>query len=407
MKRKVFWMGMAVVLLCSFSIADAAQTLTKMGASPFFKPPLTSIEDLNKMVYASQESLAEGFRKAGYPELYDAFMAQFPSAEITMVQIQKGDALQWMMYRRNGKGSVRVMKDLVWGGKEPFDAFEFYIELNDKRYQMIVPLICSNVALKDVTDVPKVAEAPPPPPPAPNQSPVCRAQIAPESLFGGQPFTVDASGSSDVDGQITSMVVTVTDPQGEVVEKKVVNEAPFATEVVMPGGGAHNVNVTVVDDTGAEATSEECQTVVYGMKRGRILADVAFFRIFDPLNYGVGRVGYEYRFTPNYSLVAMVGAFLAFEDSYAGDNAFTADLLFNYRYDRFFAGLGVGGWFMDDENLNGDDNWVDVVFNTGVRLFGDPEAFNTSLFFEVRSDVEQMDDIVDLGRWGVGLRFQF
>lgn len=324
-KRTVFWMGVAGVLFCSFSLADAAQTLTRMGASPFYKQPLASVADLNEMVNSSQESLAEGFKKAGYPELFNAFMTQFPTVEIHNVQVQQGEALQWMMYRRNGKGSVRVMKDLVWGGEEPFDAFEFFIESSGKRYRMIVPLICGNVALKDVADVPEVAETPPPEPVPP-----------PEEIKS------------------------------------------------------------------VEAATPEPEETVADMRRGRLLADVGAFRVFDPLNFYGARLGYEYRFTPNYSLVGMVGFFLAEDnDSYAGDDAFTADVLFNYRYDRMFAGVGLGAWISDYNDQ------VDAVFNVGVRLFGDPEAFNTSLFFEVRSDVEEFDDIVDKGRFGIGLRFQF
>jgi len=399
MKKKVLLVGMAWMLFCSFTVADAKQTIMKLGRSPFCKT-LTTVEDLKKTVNAEQKDLAEGFKIAGNADLFDAFMTQFPKAEIKTIKVKKGDTLQWMMYRRLGKGRVRVVKDVVWGGAKPFDAFEFYVEKGGNRYRFVVPFICANMSLADVAPMPK-AEAPPVkavPPPV-NKPPVCKATVSPEKAFCGQPVTIDASGSSDADGKISSMVITMTDDKGQVVEKKVVSAAPFSTEMSLPCG-ASTVNVTVVDDKGTEATAAECQASVTGMRRGRILADVGFYRVFDPANYVFGRVGYEYRFNPNFSL-GLVGGALEISDSSEGDDALMADLLLNYRYDRFFAGVGAGGWFSDD------DDQLDAIVNAGVRLFGDPESFNTSLFLEVRSDVDDFDNIVEHGRWGAGLRFQF
>ena len=398
MKKKVLLAGLAWMLFCSFSIADAKQTIIKLGRSPFCKT-LTSVEDLKKTVKAEQKELAEGFKIAGYGDLFEDFMAQFPKAEIKTIQVKKGDTLQWMMYRRYGKGRVRVVKDVVWGGKKPFDAFEFYIEKGGNRYRMVVPFICANMSLGDVTPIPKAQVVPPPAPPV-NKPPVCRAKVTPEKAFCGQPVMIDASGSSDADGKITSMVVTMNDANGQVLEKKVVNTAPFATEMVMPCGTS-TVKVVVIDDKGSEASSTECQAAVLGMKRGRFLADVGFFRQFDPVNYLLGRVGYEYRFTQNFSVIGMVGGALELDDSNEGDDAFLVDAFLNYRYDRLFAGVGVGGWFNDI------DDQLDAIVNAGVRLFGDPESFNTSLFFEARSDVDEIDNIRNYGRFGAGLRFQF
>lgn len=143
---------LAVVGFASPSMA--ATTLKKMGTHPFYTPPLTSVADLHNMVQKRGSKIEEGFTKAGAADLYPAFVEQFPNAQIETVQVQPGQGFEWMLFRKFGKGQVAVARDIVWGGRTSFDAFKFTIKKDGNDYNFLVPFVCGNIALADVTAAP-------------------------------------------------------------------------------------------------------------------------------------------------------------------------------------------------------------------------------------------------------------
>ncbi|HBT97245.1 MAG TPA: hypothetical protein DEB25_06255, partial [Desulfobulbaceae bacterium] len=163
MKRNKLLLLLSILAVIGFaSPSMAATTLKKMGTHPFYTPPLTSISDLQTMVQKRGSRIEEGFVKAGAADLYPAFVEQFPNAQIEQVQVQPGESMEWMLFRRWGKGPVAAAKDIVWGGRAPFEAFKFSIQKDGNLYNFIVPLVCGNVALQNVTAAPVAVEVPPP-----------------------------------------------------------------------------------------------------------------------------------------------------------------------------------------------------------------------------------------------------
>lgn len=185
MKRNKLLLLLSFLAVVGFaSPSMAATTLKKMGTHPFYTPPLTSVADLQKMVQKRGSKIEEGFAKAGAADLYPAFAEQFPNAQIETVQIQPGQSIHWMLFRRFGKGPVAVGKDIVWGGSTSFEAFKFSIQKDGTEYHFIVPLVCGNIALMDITCVtPPVAHVEEPAP-QPQPAPV---QVAPKKSNSG-PF---------------------------------------------------------------------------------------------------------------------------------------------------------------------------------------------------------------------------
>lgn len=412
MKRKIILLGMICLLAYSVCAAQTANTLTVLGRNPFHKPPLTSEEDLRAMVREKQSEIKTGFELAGQPELFDPFMAQFPEAKIERIDFAKGETLRWMFYKRGGKGKVRVVKNVTWGGDESFPAFEFFIDHDGSRYTFVVPFACGNLSLRDVTGVPAaavpVAAAPPPPPPptAPNQAPECRVTVTPQRAFCGQPITVDASTSTDPDGEISSVTVAFVDDQGQVVSEEVFDGAPFSREVAMPCGD-NTLKVVVTDNDGAEATSAVCQTGVVGLQRNRLLADAGYLYQRDPAHYLLLRAGLEHRLSEELSLLFMVGASPRLSGS-DGASAGILDLLVNYSWPRVFVSAGVGAWVTSgDADNDAENSQMDLIADIGTRIYGEPEAFNVSLFGEARSGVDELDNMGKYGRFGLGLRFRF
>ncbi len=175
MKNRCLAVTILAVLVIVFA-AFSAQAMTVLGNHPFYKPPLTSVDEFRQMVQTQQTDIQKGFEIAGIGPVFDSFMAQIGSAEIKEVDYYKGQKFQWMFYRRDGKGPVRIDKTILWEGDKPFAAYEFSIDHDGDRYTFGLPLICSNFALKDVSPIP----VPPPPAPVVKSEPQPEPQPEPE-----------------------------------------------------------------------------------------------------------------------------------------------------------------------------------------------------------------------------------
>jgi hypothetical protein len=356
------------------------------------------------MVDLSGPALKKGFEKAGYPDLYPVFVEQFPTAEIDDIEIGQGEHLLWMLYRKDGKGPVRIAQDVTWAGAVPFKAFRIYLDHNGRRYEIVVPYICGNLALRAISDIVPVAEE--------NKEPACRMTIAPEPIFCGELVNVDASASSDSDGSISSVKISMIDAGGSVVEEKNITAPPFTGALSVPCGGTYTVRAEVTDDRGAVATSFACAQDVSGRQRIVPVAAVGFMHLLDPANFAAVRGGLEYWLNENVSLLGMLG-YNFHIDGKQGDDAFSADLLVQYHFSRYFVGGGIGWWNMDDESYDLhqrevlDGNNIDLILQAGARVYGEADAFNVSLFGEARTFADSLDEL-DIGsRFTAGLLFRF
>ena len=84
-----------------------------------------------------------------------------------------------------------------------------------------------------------------------------------------------------------------------------------------------------------------------------------------------------------------------------GGSAFTADAMLDYHWlGGVSTGLGAGYW-------SGNDGQVDLLADVGFLVAGDPDGRNTSFFLEARLPLDQLEDIYNNGRFGLGLRFRF
>lgn len=314
MKLKVL---LHAALLLVFSVCAAqAITVTNVRRNAFYAPPLRSVSDLRSMMQVNQEDIRDGLYQAGYPELYQPLMEQFPQAPISRVEYLPGQNFVWMLSKEYN--SVRVVNDMVWGGRRSLAAYEFSIYSNGAQYVFAVPLVCGNLALKEI---------------------------------------INAGGT----------------------------------------GGTGQVG---------------CLSC-YGF---RFVADAGYLHQSDPADYLLLRAGIEHQLNDRVSFLAMVGGapHLSGKD---GDDAILVDFLLQYDWFRFmfgnqwsqaFIGVGMGGWITSgDDKLKGEDTDVDVIAEIGARIYGQPETFNTSLFFEARSAVDELDDIANYGLFGAGLRCRF
>lgn len=323
MKLKVLFQ---VALLLALSVC-AAQAVTVMDVrrNPFYAPPLRSVSDLRSMMQVNQEDIRDGLYQAGYPELYQPLMRQFSQAEVRRVDYMPGQNFIWMLSKEYG--SVRVVNDMTWGNRRPLPAYEFSIYSHGSQYVFAVPLICGNLALKEI---------------------------------------ISDAGS---------------------------------TGLGKKGYGQSSGQVG-------------CLTC-YGF---RFVTDVGYLHQSDPADYLLLRAGVEHSISNRLSFLAMVGA-APHLDGTDGDDAILVDFLLQYDWFRFmfgnqwsqaFVGFGLGGWITSgDDNLEAEDTDIDLIANVGARIYGRPETFNASLFFEARSGLDEFDTLGEYGRFGAGLRMRF
>ncbi len=320
-----------IIFLISVVSVHSAYAIRELGNNPFYPSPIKSEAELRSMLLEYKSEVKEGLTKAGYPFLYEPLYQQLPEAEISKVQYNEGQTLKWMFYRKNGKGKVRIDKDVVWESKEPLKSYEFNVDHDGQQYIMTVPPVCGNLALAGIRPVP-VAMAPVVPPVAP---------------------PVDTTAK----------------------------KAP-------------------VTGTGDEQKAADSMKIP-------ILFDAGYLYQFDPAHYLILRIGTEYAFTDSFSVIGMIGAAPRISGS-DGKSAFIIDVFANYNFSRFYMGLGLGGWLTSGNNdFDDEDDDLDVIFNMGARIFGEPDGFNTSVFVEARSAVDEFDDFDLYGRFGAGLRFRF
>jgi len=399
-KKLLLLLGVCLLVMYSSSVF-AAVMLKRLGDHPFSQPAMTTEADLRAMVEARSADIQVGFEQAGMPELYPEFMAQFPNAQIELVQIPPGAQFEWMIFRKNGKGPVKVVKDVTWDGEAAFDAFKFSIDKDGQRYEFIVAALCGNLSLSGVNPVPVAA----------NQNPVCNMTLSSSELKCGEVVTVDASGSTDPEGTISKVIFRLMDASNQVVTEVVDTEAPFVQEFTIPcESSQYTVKAVVVDNMGAESSPTDCtQTVkVAEGRRGGWVIDGGYAHVFDPADYLFARGGYEYPLTDRLTAMGLLGGFVrldedddddVIDDDDDLDDAFTADALLNYYFnEKMFVGGGIGLWA-------GDDSDLDLIVNMGYLVYERP-GMKTSIFVEGRCFADELISST-ASRLGVGVRFQF
>ena len=373
-KQRLILMLTAIIVLGFVTSASAATTLKQLARSPFYRPGVSSAADLKNLVKDRTADLQTGFDKAGYPDLYPAFMQQFPSAKITPVKVPPGETFEWMLFKRKKNGRVAVLKDVTWGGAAPFDAYRFDIDEDGKRYEFLVPGVCGNVTLKSVAAIP--------PPPAPVAAPAPRRRPAPAPVAAPAP-PPPAARARRGPGSAAPRSRAGGSP-GPAARRRRRQRWLRPRRPPLP----HRRQLPApVPPPAAKPLSG-------------LLVDVGLSREPDPANYLFARVGYELPLTGKLYLMGLVGGYVRWMGD-DGGSAFTADAMLDYHWmDKISFGLGAGYW-------SGNDGQVDLLANLGYLVWGAPDSRNSSLFLEARLPADNLDDSDKFGRFGLGMRTRF
>lgn len=339
-----------LIFLFSLITVNSALALRVIGENPFYKGSMASPEEIRTMIQTHQADIKKGLGLAGDPQLFEPLIDQIGDADIKEVEYQKGQVFEWMFFRKKGKGTVRVDKKLVWESNTPVKGFEFFIDYDGVRYTLTVPPKCGNLALLGEKPVPAPIIVPPP---------VAPPVTPPADSMGGAGAGNPGSGAGPQEKPETPLAA---DPPA----------APMMKKTAFP-----------------------------------FIIDTAYMHQFDPAHHFLIRMGSEYAFNENFSIIGMIGGAPKY-DGLEGESAFIADIFANYSFSRYFVGFGVGAWITDgDSDIDHEDSGTDLILNFGARILGEPDGPNTSLFVEFRSAVDELDEYDLYGRAGAGFRFRF
>ncbi|HEA65129.1 MAG TPA: AMIN domain-containing protein [Candidatus Aminicenantes bacterium] len=97
-----------------------------------------------------------------------------------------------------------------------------------------------------------------------NSPPVSRLECSPCKERILKPITLDATGSTDPDGQIIRVDFDITDEEGNLVDRFTDNEMPFSWEKVFEDKGLYTVTAIGTDDYGAMSEPAQVNVVVRG-----------------------------------------------------------------------------------------------------------------------------------------------
>jgi len=142
----------AGLLLLFVSPAKAQQhRATRLGhPNTRFAPPLVTADDLRERFRDPKlkPDFAEILRQWGWTGNLEDMHRAAQTATVTEIRIPVGSRMVFMSSRENGRPIT--LRDVLWAGDEPIQAFAFHFSSKGRRYRCVTPKPCSNFFLEDL-----------------------------------------------------------------------------------------------------------------------------------------------------------------------------------------------------------------------------------------------------------------
>ncbi len=191
----------ALTLLAVVPALAQQHRATRLGnPETRFAPPLTNPEQLRTLLTsdamkADVESILE---QGGYRGDLGDFRRAAASNEIYEIKIHPGTIMPYMSARKRGKPVA--LKEVLWAGKEPVEAYAFLFTSQGRRYRCVTPKPCSNFYHEDLGPIPP---------------PTLRlTKVAPVETTVCSPFEVVLSVANEGRAPLTGVRVTDELPPG-------------------------------------------------------------------------------------------------------------------------------------------------------------------------------------------------
>ena len=120
-----------------------------------FAPPLKTPEDLRRTLSsdALREDVQQVARLSGYLGDMADFRKAVETAPVKEIAIPPNTLLPAMSTRKKGK--VDLLRNVLWVGRKPIDAYEFSFISGERRYRVVTPKACSNFWVEEQLPPPK------------------------------------------------------------------------------------------------------------------------------------------------------------------------------------------------------------------------------------------------------------
>jgi hypothetical protein len=239
-----------------------------------------------------------------------------------------------------------------------------------------------------------------------NFPPVSALLCLPCEEFVGKPVSLDASGSSDTDGEVVKADFLIVDEAGNIIDSYSDTEKPFAWTKELIKEGIYTATAIVTDNFGAES---EAAKVSLTMKRKKqkmfsLVVDVggtAARGYGTYVGYASGRLGLAYNILPGRLDFILSGGGGYISEIPGWKSFYNVDALFNLRFGPAYLGLGGGATsaYKDDVNYSHGEGIVNLGYNV-LKI----SKLTFSIFVEARGPVSAIP-FEDNAKLMLGFRF--
>jgi uncharacterized repeat protein (TIGR01451 family) len=252
-----------------------------------FADPLKTPDDLRRTLL--QESLQDDVQKilrmSGYLGDMKDFRHAAANAQIDELSIPVGTLLPAMSTRKKGK--VDLLRNVLWAGKKPIDAYEFSFISGETRYRVVTPKACSNFWVEEKLPRPRAdlalsCEAP-------TESPshksitVCNTLVNQGELSDSM-VQLLMSIPAGTSLESVSQTASISDSQevSWTFEKLAAGEKQSICATFTPSQLGQPVFNSAVSGKRASSVSSQCETRVFGIPA--VLLEV--IDVADPILVG-------------------------------------------------------------------------------------------------------------------------
>jgi hypothetical protein len=225
-----------------------------------------------------------------------------------------------------------------------------------------------------------------------NSPPVSRLECSPCKAKILKPITLDATGSTDPDGQVIRVDFEITDEEGNLVDRFTDNEMPFSWEKVFEDKGVYTVTAISTDDYGAMSEPAQVEVIAKkGKKRLFILMDAGALAARGQGTsyswYMAGRLGIGYQILPGALDIIISGGGAYTTESAPWKSFYNGSLLLNLHVGPVFIGAGAGVTTEHKETL--PKSYGEAIANIGIDIFNISKT-KFSILFEAAGPVTDL-----------------
>jgi uncharacterized repeat protein (TIGR01451 family) len=147
---------LAASLLTAAALHAQQHCATHLGnPATRFAAPLTRVEQLRELLTGEKfrADVVAILRQAGWSGAVEDLRRAASNAPVTELRLPPGTRMPFMSSRKSGKPVA--LRDVLWAGKEPVEAYAFEFVSRDRRWRCVTPRPCSNFYVEDLGPLPR------------------------------------------------------------------------------------------------------------------------------------------------------------------------------------------------------------------------------------------------------------